>query len=111
MFRALGLPGLAIASDIGIFAQTAALALLLHKKRLVSLAHLEFAELARSGVAAVLAFLAAMLLVRAMPEATTHRADFATIAAGTIVWAVAALATLHFSGSRLPNQILRRGKV
>ena len=38
LFHALGLRGLAIASDIGIFVQTASLAILLHRKRLVSFA-------------------------------------------------------------------------
>ena len=37
LFNARGLTGLAIASDIGIFVQTATLAILLHRKRLVSL--------------------------------------------------------------------------
>ena len=45
LFNARGLTGLAIASDIGIVVQTAALTILLHRKRLVSLLHLEYAEL------------------------------------------------------------------
>ena len=56
LFHTLGMTGLALASDIGIFAQTASLALLLHRKRLVSLSHLEFAEMVRALIAALVAY-------------------------------------------------------
>ena len=110
LFRTWGIPGLAIASDIGILAQTASLAILLHKKRLVSLAHLEFPELARAAAAALLAFAGAALLTHHLPPVTTHLGDMLTLAAGTIAWAILAFATLYFTGSKLPQQILRRGK-
>ena len=63
--------GLAIASDIGIFVQTASLAILLHRKRLVSLAHLEFGELARALLAALLAYHRNRRR-RALPAARLH---------------------------------------
>ena len=48
LFHRIGVSGLAIASDIGIFAHTVALAVLLHRYRLVSLASLNYAELTRA---------------------------------------------------------------
>lgn len=111
LFNARGLTGLAMASDIGIFVQTATLAILLHRKRLVSLAHLEFAELARALAAALLGFAAAAAmahaLVRALPSLHGHRADLLIIAAGSTAWALAAFAVLLALRSKLPRQVLR----
>jgi putative peptidoglycan lipid II flippase len=108
LYRAAGLTGLALASDAAILLQTVTLAILLHKRRLVSLAHLEFAEIGRSLLAALIAFLAAYGLVHAMATAHTHLADVLTIAAGTTAWALAGLTILTVTGSKLPRQLLRR---
>jgi putative peptidoglycan lipid II flippase len=108
LFHFLGMRGLAIASDLGILAQTSALAILLHKKRLVSLAHLEYAELGRALVAAVVAFLAAYGLLRALPPVATHPGDILVIAAGSIAWGLVAMAVLLAMKSKLPAQIMRR---
>ena len=110
LFHSMGTRGLAIASDIGMTAYTATLAILLHKKRLVSIAHLEFRELARSLAAALVSLTAALAVARALPRAHTHTADMLTLAAGSAAWAIAAFATLKLTGSRLPQQILRRGR-
>jgi putative peptidoglycan lipid II flippase len=108
LFRARGLTGLAIASDIGIFAQTASLALLLHRKRLVSLSHLEFAELARAFIAALVAYAATAAATHFLPPVSTHARDILTIAAASVAWLAAAALTLLATGSKLPRQILRR---
>jgi putative peptidoglycan lipid II flippase len=108
LFRSFGLQGLAIASDIGIVAQTAALAMLLHRKRLVSLAHLEFSELGRALLAALIAYSATATAAHFLPPVSTYRRDILTIAAASIVWATTAAATLLATGSQLPKQILRR---
>jgi putative peptidoglycan lipid II flippase len=108
LFRALGLAGLAIASDIGIVVQTASLAILLHRKRLVNLGHLEYGELGRALLAAVVAYVATSSAARFLPSASTHRRDVVTIAAASVVWAAAAGLSLQLSGSKLPAQILRR---
>jgi putative peptidoglycan lipid II flippase len=109
LFHALGLAGLAIASDIGILAQTASLAMLLHRKRLVSLGHLEFGELGRALLAATVAYAATALAASLLPGVSTHLGDMLTIATASIVWAAAAGLTLRLSGSSLLAQILRRG--
>ena len=108
LFNARGLTGLVIASDIGIVVQTAALAILLHRKRLVSLLHIEFSELGRALVAALIALIATYSLAHALPPVTTHPGDFLIIAAGSIAWLLAAVVVLRITGSRLPAQILRR---
>jgi putative peptidoglycan lipid II flippase len=108
LFHQHGLIGLAIASDIGITVQTAALAVLLHRKRLVSLLHLEYAEIGRALLAALIALLAAYGLAHALPAVTTHRGDVLTLAAGTVAWAVAVFVILNITESKLPKQIMRR---
>jgi putative peptidoglycan lipid II flippase len=110
LFHTLNLEGLAIASDIGIFAQTAALAFLLHRKRLASLNHLEFAELGRALFAALFAYAATAAVAHFLPPVSTHPKDVLTISVATIVWAAAAGLTLIATGSKLPSQILRRKK-
>jgi putative peptidoglycan lipid II flippase len=108
LFNARGLIGLAIASDIGIIVQTALLAFLLHRKRLVSLLHLEYAELGRALLAAIVAYIASFGLVRALPVIPGHKGDLLTLTAGTLAWALAALIMLLVMRSKLPRQILRR---
>jgi putative peptidoglycan lipid II flippase len=108
LFQTHGLIGLALASDIGIIVQTAALAILLHRKRLVSLAHLEYAELARAFAAALLAFATTTGVVHFLPSVSTHKKDMVTIAVASVVWAAIAAVTLVATGSQLPGQILRR---
>jgi putative peptidoglycan lipid II flippase len=108
LFHARGLMGLAIASDIGILIQTASLALLLHRKHLVSLAHLEFGELTRALLAALVAYAATAAAAHLLPPVSTHAKDLGTIAAASVVWIAAAALTLFATGSKLPAQILRR---
>jgi len=108
LFHAAGLRGLVIASDLGILAQTAALAVLLHRKRLASFADLEFGELGRALLAALVAFAATAGITRFLPGVSTHTKDVLTIAVASLVWAGVAAAVLLASGSKLPKQILRR---
>jgi putative peptidoglycan lipid II flippase len=112
LFKLHGLTGLAIASDVGIFIQTATLAILLHRKRLVSLTHLEYTEIARALAAALVAFAATYASTHAFlhyaPTLHGHQADLFLIAAGSAAWAITAFLVLLALRSKLPNQILRR---
>ena len=108
LFHAVGLRGLVIASDLGILAQTAALAVLLHRKRLASFADLEFGELGRALLAALVAFAATAGITRFLPGVSSHAKDVLTIGVASLVWAGVAAAVLLATGSKLPKQILRR---
>jgi len=108
LFHMLGLKGLAIASDLGIFVQTASLTILLHRKRLVSFTHLEFGELGRALLAALVAYAATAAAAHLLPPVSTYAKDVLTIALASIVWIAAAALTLFATGSKLPAQILRR---
>ena len=109
LYARMGVTGLAIASDIGIAAHTLALAVLLHRYRLVNLAGLEYAEFARAAAAAGVAYLAAYTLIRAMPHAAGHTGDALQIAAGTAAWAVVAVVMLVATRSSLLRQLRNRG--
>ena len=108
LFHQMGTGGLAVASDLGMTAYTVALAVLLHKKRLVSLAHLEFGELGRTVVASLVAFAAAFGLTHMLPQRGTHSGDVLLILLGSAAWAGAAWGVLKLTGSRMPAQVLRR---
>ncbi len=108
LFQGAGMQGLAVASDVGIAVQTVALAVLLHRKRLVSLLHLEFGELSKALLAALFAGWATWTAARRMPLVETHTGDALVIAGGTLAWAVAAGVVLLLLRSELPRQVLRR---
>ena len=108
LFKAQGLQGLAIASDLGITAQTLCLAVLLHRKRLVSLLHLEGWEILRAIVTALAAAVAIGVVAYRLPAAHSHAGDAEIIAAGSVVWAAVSFLGLKLTGSKLPDQVLRR---
>ena len=108
LFHADGIRGLVIASDLGIAAHMIALAVLLHRKRMVSLGELHWAELGKALLAAVCSAGAIALTLRLMPAGGTHAANFVRLLAGSAVWLVVAGSILLLMRSTLPNAILRR---
>ena len=108
LYHWLGPEGLVWAADCGIAAHTVALAVLLHRKRMVSIAELEWDELARSLLASVIGCAAILVLRHLLPAATTHMESFFQILAGSLLWLAAILAVLKITGSKLPDAILRR---
>jgi putative peptidoglycan lipid II flippase len=107
--------GLAMASDIGIALQTISLAVLLHQRRMVSLASLDYAEIGRcllaavSGGAAVglLFWWLGKLLQTALPG-ETRWIDLAVLVAGTALWLTIVKGVLELTGSALPRATMKR---
>jgi len=110
LFHSDGTRGLVIASDIGIAAHTVALAVLLHKRRMVSLAELEWSELAKALLATLVSAAAIVFTLRALPLGSTHMANFVRLVVGTAVWLIAVLVILFGTKSALPQALLRRRK-
>ena len=120
LFQWRGAMGLALASDIGIALQTLTIALLLHKRRMVSLASLDYAEMGRcllascaGGAAAWFVAFALAGLFRHLPRvAELHHAraitDTLVLAGGLAVWTAIAMWILEISGSALPRVAMRR---
>ena len=106
-----GASGLAIASDIGITLQTLALAILLHQRRMVSLANLDYRELARclaaGTVAGALVWIATLGFIHLVPY-HTRWVDLIELLAGSALWLLIAGPLLHRFGSALPKAALKR---
>ena len=107
LYHAAGAIGLSSASDIAILLQTAALALLLHQRRMVRLSGLEHAELGRALLATV-ASLVALYGLRYLLPSTGRIADVIVLAAGTAVWLTVAGGSLYLTGSAFPRQLRAR---
>jgi putative peptidoglycan lipid II flippase len=119
-YRMWGAAGLALASDAGIVLQALTLALLLHKRRMVSLASLDYAEMGRCLLASCAGGAAAWFvawslagLFRHLPHlAELHHAravtDTLVLAGGIAVWTAITMWILEISGSALPRVVMRR---
>ena len=108
LFHKMGVPGLAVASDIGMVLSTGTLAVLLQRYRLVHIQGLEFGELGRALLAALVSWAGTAECVQLLHLPRGHRNDFIVIAAGTVVWAGLCYVILMATGSKLPGQILKR---
>jgi putative peptidoglycan lipid II flippase len=110
-----GAAGLALASDAGIALQTISLAVLLHQQRMVSLASLDYVEMGRCLLAAVVSGAGIGLLFwwlggvahKAMPG-HVHWVDFTVLLIGTALWVAIAKWVLEKSGSALPRVAMKR---
>jgi len=115
LYHGYGAIGLAVASDLGIALQTVSLAVLLHQRRMVSLATLDYAEMGRCLLAAVVSgavvgvlfWWLGGLLHSAMPG-QVYWIDLAVLLAGTALWFVVAKWLLEKTGSALPRVAMRR---
>lgn len=108
LFHTFSVMGLAIASDIGIIANTVILAILLHRRGLVPLSDLRWDEL---GKAAITAIIAAWLASRVAGLVLLNGSRFADLKALFLVsltWAAGTATGLWLLRSDLPGQLLRR---
>ncbi len=110
LFHQMSVAGLAWASDVGMVLSVVTLAVLLNRNRLVNLGGLEFGELARALLAAVVSLAGTYWCVAKLNMPRGHRGDFISIAVGTVVWAALCVGVLLGTGSKLPRQLLRRGR-
>jgi putative peptidoglycan lipid II flippase len=103
--------GLAMASDTGIAIQTLTLAVLLHRRRMVSLASLDLRELGRCVVAGLAAGVVVSALIagvgRVLPW-TGRWMDAGLLVVGAGIWVGVAGWVLERAGSALPRVALRR---
>jgi putative peptidoglycan lipid II flippase len=111
--------GLAIASDLGIALQTGTIALLLHQRRMVSLASLDYRELGRcllAGMASgagvwTLTWSLGVLTGRfwgVLQPAGVRWVDVALLLAGSGFWVFLVKEILEKTGSALPRIAMKR---
>ncbi len=108
LFHTLSTVGGALASDLGIVANCLALALLLHYRKLVSLAQLNWKEIGKSALTAVAAGLLSYEIVRATMVDNSRLGDFTALGLGGITWAAAVAAGLWLTRSSLLTDLRRR---
>src|SRR6202162_1037337 len=109
LFRHFSTVGLAMASDLGIVANTLALALLLHRGQLVRISGLRWGEIAKAGGTAVLAGLLSRQIVRLVMVSNSRIADMKALGLITITWLGAVAAGLWLTPASVPRDP-RRGE-
>jgi len=109
LYRAFFTPGLAIASDLGILANTAAVAFLLHQRKLVPLDGLDWRELGKAGITAAVAGLLSHWIASGLVVQGSRMADFKSLGLTTLTWAGAVAAGLWLTQSQLLRELRRRG--
>jgi putative peptidoglycan lipid II flippase len=118
-YRWCGAAGLALASDAGIALQVVTLAVLLHQRRMVSLASLDFEEMGRcllagltGGVTVWAIFIYSYRRLGQMLGlhlATQNRwEDLVVLILGSALWLAIAAWVLEKSGSALPRVTMKR---
>jgi len=110
LFRTFGVMGLTIASDVGIFANTAALALLLHRRKLVMTSALPWKELGKAAFTSLFALVLSYGVARSVPLAGSRGADFLSLFLVSLTWAAAVAMGLWATRSELPGAMRRRGQ-
>lgn len=111
LFHTYGVVGLAWASDIGIGMNLVALAGLLHRRKLVSLAGLRWDELGKATLTTVIAAGISFEVAKAVPFAFgrgSRFADTAQLALVSVTWAAAVAAGLWLLRSELPQALRNR---
>ena len=108
LFHIFSRVGLAIASDLGIAANTLALAILLHQRRLVPANELQWAELGKAAITAAVAGLLSYRVASGVMLHGSRIADFQSLGLITLTWAGAVAAGLWIMRSQLPGDLRRR---
>jgi putative peptidoglycan lipid II flippase len=104
-----GVVGLAWASNLAILAHTVTLAILAHRRRLISLRGLDLPEISRSIVASLTSLGAVLLVLRILPHHhQNYLTDAITLIIGGLAWLGVCVLTLRLTGSKLPQQLLRQ---
>jgi putative peptidoglycan lipid II flippase len=111
----LGTPGLVLASDAGIAIQAGSLAVLLHHRHMVSLASLDYIEMGRCLLAAIVGGAVVGLLfdwlggvLRQAIPGQPRWIDLAVLAAGSVIWIAIVKWVLEKTGSALPRVTMKR---
>jgi putative peptidoglycan lipid II flippase len=108
LYHGFSTAGLAIASDLGILANTVAVALLLHQRKLVPINGLQWGELGKAGITATVAGLLSYWIASGVLVQGSRMANFKSLALTTLTWAGAVAGGLWLTRSHLLGDLLRR---
>ena len=108
LYHAFSSVGLAVASDVGIAANCLAMAILLHRGKLVSWNELQWRELGKATITAALAGLLSYRLAGAVMVTGNRIADIKALGLIGITWGGAVAGGLWLTQSQLPGDLRRR---
>jgi len=108
LYHAFSSVGLALASDLGIAANCLAMAILLHRRKLVPWNELQWGELGKATITATAAGLLSYRIAGAVVVSGSRIADVEALALICITWAGAVAAGLWLTRSQLPGDLRRR---
>jgi len=108
LFRTYSVLGLAIASNVGILANTLIAAWLLDRRKLVPLSQLNWKEIGKAALTAVVAGLLSLEVSHLIPTGDGRKGDLLTLALASLTWAAAVAAGLFLLRSTLPNDLRRK---
>ena len=108
LYHAFSAVGLALASDVGIAANCLAMAILLHQRRLVPWTELQWKELGKATITAVVAGVLSYRVAAAVLVSGSRIADIKALGLIGVTWAGAVAAGLWFTQSQLPGDLRRR---
>ena len=108
LFHGIGIVGLAIASDIGILANTLVFAFLLHQKRITPAGALRWKELGKTLLTAAVAGILSYHVAQLVTLNGSRTRDLARLALATLTWAAAVASGLWLTRSDLPQALRRK---
>jgi putative peptidoglycan lipid II flippase len=107
LFHRFDVTGLAIASDIGILMHTVALAILLHRKKLVKLSGIPWLEMMKALATAMLA-MAVCFAARRTTVVNSREGDLLSLGVISVAWLAAVTVGLWLTKSNLPRELRRK---
>jgi len=110
LFGTFSVVGLTIASDVGIFANTVAMALLLHRRKLVMTSALPWKELGKVAFISLFALALSYGVAHSVTLNGSRAADFLRLFLVSITWAAAVAMGLWATRSQLPRALRERGQ-
>ena len=108
LYHTFSTVGLAMASDVGIVANTIVIAVLLHRRKLVPADEFQWGELGKALVTAVFAGLLSYFVASRVIVHRGHLADLYSLALVSLTWAAAVALGLWLTKSQLPGDLRRR---
>lgn len=108
LYHAFSTVGLAVASDLGILANTLAMAVLLHRRNLVRAGDLQWGELGKAAITAAVAGLLSYQVASGVRLHGSRMAEVESLGLITVTWAGAVAAGLWLTRSQLPGDLRRR---
>jgi putative peptidoglycan lipid II flippase len=107
LYHAFSSVGLALASDLGIAANCLAMAILLHRRKLIPWNELQWGELGKAAITAVAAGLLSYRVAGAVMVTGNRVTDVEALGLIGITWAGAVSAGLWLTQSQLPGDLRR----